>query len=67
MDIKEAKLAAAFFGREGGKKTVEKYGMKHFSNAGKIGMAKRWAGHVKVSGRKRAKNTPQTDFPKSSE
>jgi len=35
----------AFFkakGRKGGKNTVAKYGKTHFSNAGKLGMAKRW-------------------------
>lgn len=34
-------------GARGGKATAKKYGAGHFSNAGKNGMAKRWAGHVK--------------------
>lgn len=29
-------------GKSGGKKTLKKYGRKHFSEAGKKGMAKRW-------------------------
>lgn len=33
--------------KKGGNKTKEKYGTSHFSNAGKIGMAKRWANHKK--------------------
>jgi peptide subunit release factor 1 (eRF1) len=34
-------------GKLGGKATAKKYGAEHFSNAGRIGMAKRWAGHIK--------------------
>lgn len=37
------KQAAAFIGALGGKRTMKKYGSKHFSDAGKKGMAKRWA------------------------
>lgn len=35
-------------GASGGKATAKKYGAEHFSNAGRLGMAKRWAGHIKV-------------------
>ena len=34
---------AQALGKLGGKKTAKKYGKKHFSEAGKKGMAKRWA------------------------
>lgn len=34
--------AAQQLGSLGGKATVKKYGKKHFSEAGKKGMAKRW-------------------------
>lgn len=34
-------------GKLGGQATAKKYGADHFSNAGRLGMAKRWAGHVK--------------------
>lgn len=34
-------------GAKGGKATAKKYGADHFSNAGRLGMAKRWAGHIK--------------------
>ena len=30
------------FGKQGGDATKKRYGRKHFSEAGKIGMAKRW-------------------------
>ena len=39
--------AAQLLGRLGGKATAAKHGAEHFSNAGRIGMAKRWAGHIK--------------------
>lgn len=35
--------AAQSLGKLGGKATTKKYGKKHFSEAGKKGMAKRWA------------------------
>jgi len=30
------------FGKQGGETTKKRYGTKHFSEAGKLGMAKRW-------------------------
>jgi len=30
------------FGKRGGEATKRKYGARHFSTAGKLGMAKRW-------------------------
>lgn len=47
---KLSKEALKFFkteGRKGGQKTKQLHGEKHFSNAGKLGMAKRWKGHKK--------------------
>lgn len=38
----------ASLGKKGGNTTKAKYGKKHFSNAGKLGMARRWAGHKKA-------------------
>ena len=35
--------SAQKLGKIGGQKTASLYGKKHFSNAGKLGMAKRWA------------------------
>ena len=34
--------AAVSLGKRGGAKTASLYGAKHFSDAGKKGMAKRW-------------------------
>lgn len=45
MDIKEI---AKQLGKLGGEKTKEKYGSKHYSEAGKKGMAKRWANKKKA-------------------
>jgi len=33
---------AKFLGKKGGDKTLVKYGKKHFSDAGRKGMASRW-------------------------
>lgn len=38
---------ASALGKKGGKTTLKKHGKAHFSNAGKIGMEKRWRNHVK--------------------
>ena len=40
---------ASLLGKRGGQRVKELYGSEHFSKAGKLGMAKRWAGHVKKS------------------
>jgi hypothetical protein len=39
----EIKDIAKLLGSKGGKKTLEKHGTSHFSNAGKLGMEKRWS------------------------
>ena len=43
----DKKKIARLLGSLGGQATVKKYGKAHMANAGKIGMAKRWAGHTK--------------------
>jgi hypothetical protein len=42
IDDHLASLVAKHFGRIGGNTTLKKHGVKHFSEAGKKGMAKRW-------------------------
>ena len=45
----EKNQSAVALGKLGGQVTRIKHGLAHLSHAGKLGMAKRWAGHVKVS------------------
>ena len=45
----EMKKAASLFGKMGGEALKKKMGSKHFSEMGKKGMEKRWAGHKKKS------------------
>jgi len=40
--------AAVSLGKLGGKKTALLYGARHFSEAGRKGMAKRWKNHKKL-------------------
>lgn len=41
-DIRNMNLISQEIGKQGGKKTASLYGKKHYSEAGKRGMAKRW-------------------------
>ena len=39
--------AASMLGKIGGMKNVQNHNQAYFKNLGKMGMAKRWAGHIK--------------------
>jgi len=47
MKSKAKNQAAASLGKLGGEAVKRKYGINHFSELGKKGMAKRWSGRVK--------------------
>ena len=53
-DTSELSKLAKLLGKRGGNATKAKYGTKHFSTAGKLGMARRWA-------KKRAEQAKQED------